>query len=89
MPHGEYGSVESSSRPKEAQGRDIDLLFLGYIRAYKPGAAARGGYVYGADGKPVREVVWLTQEASKLSRETGQKIKELLTVLRERAAAGK
>ena len=32
---------------------------------YKPGAAARGGYVYGEDGRVIRETEWLRQQAAK------------------------
>lgn len=37
----------------------------GYVPAYKPGAVARGGYVYGPDGTPMREVEWLKLQANR------------------------
>lgn len=37
----------------------------GYVPAYKEGAACRGGYVYGPDGKPMRETTYLKLKANR------------------------
>lgn len=56
---------------------------------YRAGAAGRGGYVFDASGRMVREVVWLEAEAEKLSLRVGRMIGRLLRTLKERHRHGR
>lgn len=73
--------IAAGTHPPRNEDRpllDAGKIARGYIRAYKLGAVARGGYVYGRDGRMVREVDWLTAEAERL----GRPLRELLKKLR-------
>lgn len=40
---------------------------------YKPGASARGGYVFDEEGKVIREAVWLKMQATRRKSERAAK----------------
>lgn len=68
--------AEGRHPPKNADQPRLDddgKPIQGFIPAYKPGAVARGGYVYDETGKVVRETVWLKRQAVRKKAERAKR----------------
>lgn len=58
------GELKAPTLDDDTPGEDR-RRFHGEAELLKPGGAVRGGYVYGPDGKPMREIDYLRQHGKR------------------------